>query len=161
MTRESIFFKYSFRFFWFTWLIGFVICLALIQDMIIMQGYMVGVAIAFFDITITSKKLKPLENFNKNENYNPRIYSILAYGFLIRMIIIFAGGFGLEFLGKNYGITFAVSYLIFHFSHIAAISFVITKKLQPESDENIDSNENTHEASEKSSLSEEIQDHPE
>ena len=135
--------QYSLLFYWIIAQIALVIMIYFkVTQNIFFGGITVAVALGLFDLLVSSKILNSLENSQDDKQDNTKQFAVLVYGFFIRMIIIFAGFFGFEMIEKNWGISFAITYLSLHFAHIAGFSVASMKKMKEDTSKEVGNPEN-------------------
>ena len=103
-------------------------------------GIYLGMFFGLLDTLLSSKILFSIDQSNEKSKSTSQ-YSVLMAGFLIRMIIIFGGGFGLEQVEEYWGISFAITFLVMHFAHIGGFSLYMFNKMKLESQQNIETDE--------------------
>ena len=103
-------------------------------------GIYLGILFGSLDTLVSSKILFSIDQ-SKEKSNSTNQYSVLMAGFLIRMIIIFGGGFGLEQVKEYWGISFAITFLAMHFAHIGGFSLYMFNKMKLESKQDSETSE--------------------
>ncbi|MCD4656349.1 MAG: hypothetical protein K8S87_02280 [Planctomycetes bacterium] len=139
--KDNAIFKYSLKIFLPTALIASFVMIYLLVYHNIVLGINAAILFGLYDMVISSRILNNIEKAKDDRNDITKQYAVLVYGFFIRMIIIFAGYFGLEYLEKASGASFAITYIILHFTHIAGFSVVTMKKMNAEKSDKVEESE--------------------
>ena len=132
--------KYSYWFSAPVIVTGVFVYIGFTSSDISLLGIYLGMFFGLLDTLVSSKILFSVEQ-SKEKSKSTNQYSVLLAGFLIRMIIIFGGGFGLEQVKEYWGISFAITFLAMHFAHIGGFSLYMFNKMKLESKQNVETDE--------------------